>query len=813
MVRHEKQSHKGWLLRGTSVFLCGILVFSGVTCGVAASGANPSPTCDEAYYATLDYYGNLQSGSVVKSYCTNGAASLVDYGTYDDVVNLTDGLEPVQADNTVEFDFADSSPNRFYFEGKTEEPFAKLPWTLSVSYRLNGVQVSAEDLAGQTGLVEINIDAVPNAGASEYAQNNFVLEAASLFNADDIVSLEAPGAQIQLIGNLRMVLFMALPGQEEHFTIRVGANDFAFDGLTFMMEPATLMQLDQLSTLRDAKDDIENSYQDINTSLDAILNALDGMSGSLNATADGLDQLDAARAQIAAGKGSVYKSADGALNDLTGISDAMQPIGGYLDSASQALTKTTGLLTQLTSNATALKEQLTKTQTAITSIQKDVENLQTLSTDLEAYNASGRTEVKNLRGDLDTLQSNAVSLRNTLAALQTTMTAIQSAPLSSINKITIGGMSVEEFESVLNSAAQIGAAYQKAVAAGSQATYEQFAYGVLLQKAGITDPSQAPAEVLSQLKTQAAGLNQIWTMSQQSDLVSQINQAKTINSMLGSAADSGTVNGTLAQVNAMLTALLKPTVAMTAQLQTLCDNLGEDGLSGDADDVLVTLNNILTKLDEHAGEVGNLLGDLNNAGTILSNITKNAGNAIDLAAKLDDTVNEYVPTAQSALQDAKKLSDSAASGMRNVKTFLQTLEGLMKSSGQTLDAGTQQTLQGLAAALRQSTTGLSETDSIRDAKKIITDRIDDEWNTYAGDDNNLLMIDPNAPMVSLTSAENPAPTSVQILMRTQEIKADDSTVSTVSTSSAATANTSGGFWGRVGQMFHDLWHALTGWMH
>ena len=51
-------------------------------------------TYDEAYYATLDYYGNLAEGSVVKSYTMNGATSLTDYGTYDDVVNLTDSTTP-----------------------------------------------------------------------------------------------------------------------------------------------------------------------------------------------------------------------------------------------------------------------------------------------------------------------------------------------------------------------------------------------------------------------------------------------------------------------------------------------------------------------------------------------------------------------------------------------------------------------------------------------------------------------------------------------------------------------------------------------
>ena len=68
-----------------------------VSCAVpaAAVGDGVAPTYDEAYYATLDYYGNLLEGSMVKSYALNGKDSLTDYGVYDEVVNLTDGTAPV----------------------------------------------------------------------------------------------------------------------------------------------------------------------------------------------------------------------------------------------------------------------------------------------------------------------------------------------------------------------------------------------------------------------------------------------------------------------------------------------------------------------------------------------------------------------------------------------------------------------------------------------------------------------------------------------------------------------------------------------
>ena len=232
-------------------------------CVVPAAAAEPigdgvAPTCDEAYYATLDYYGNLTEGSVVKSYILNGADTLTDYGTYDQVLNLTDHTEPTVRGGVTTFRFdPDNAPSHFYFEGKTSAPFETLPWTLSIHYTLNGVPTKAEDLAGKTGVVEISVDAIPNESASQYAKNNYTLASMALFNQDDILSLEAPGAQVQLVGNLRAVLFLAFPGEEGHFTIRVGAEDFSFGGMTFLMVPATLSQLEQIAELSDRKDELE----------------------------------------------------------------------------------------------------------------------------------------------------------------------------------------------------------------------------------------------------------------------------------------------------------------------------------------------------------------------------------------------------------------------------------------------------------------------------------------------------------------------------------------------------------------------------
>ena len=74
---------------------------------------------------------------------------------------------------------------------------------------------------------------------------------------------------------------------------------------------------------------------------------------------------------------------------------------------------------------------------------------------------------------------------------------------------------------------------------------------------------------------------------------------------------------------------------------------------------------------------------------------------------------------------------------------------------------------------------------------------------------NLLNMDSTASPVSLTSLQNPTPQSVQVLIRSQEIKVPDEE----DTETAAVAADKGTFWSRVGQMFKDLWSAITGIFH
>ena len=100
---------------------------------------------------------------------------------------------------------------------------------------------------------------------------------------------------------------------------------------------------------------------------------------------------------------------------------------------------------------------------------------------------------------------------------------------------------------------------------------------------------------------------------------------------------------------------------------------------------------------------------------------------------------------------------------------------------------------------------MGATSDVKRGKNALTGILEDSWQEYTGEKNNLLLMDANAQPVSLTDPRNPAPASVQVLIRTQEIQVEEPAEEQTETESKSSS-----FFGRIGQMFQDFGHAIAG---
>ena len=976
-MRHPVRTAKRQLLRFGSCVLSALLALSSVPVSAVDNGV--SPVYDEAYYAMTDYYGNLTEGSVVKSYLTNGYSTLTDYGQYDEVLNLTDGTVPSSAGGMTTFRFdAGTAPSHFYFEGKTTRPFEALPWTLAVSYKLNGVPTRAEELAGKTGVVEINLDAIPNPDAIEYARNNYTLEAMAIFNQDDILSLEAPGAQVQLIGNLRAVLFIGLPGEECHYTIRVGSEDFSFGGLTFMLVPATLSQLEEIAKLSERKDDLEDNYNKLSGSLDSLLDALYSMTGSLNASASGLDKLNEARGIFSGGKGVLYDGTDALREDLSNLSELLDPVEGQIETLSRTISDSKSVLNSMSNTSSDLRDELEDLEDALDRLEstgdlRDV--LSKLSGSLvslrNALGVTGSTVKKDTTEAIDNVQgvgsktieqlkaahSAYASDRQTYYTLVLKKQGLEETQAASLSKVAAGAMAAGSVDAATTALkgqlTKLELAHAAAATEEEKAEIEANIIGIkaAIQYLPALEQAYQSKEamsfqtfcqkVLGQSPADAKQTADLWLLYASGKLKTDAGTTTITGELLqndpeeGSGSDSGSVSGSGSNsgsesVGGSPSGSESPSGGgsdagsntnagnnsgnITGSGSTgSSDNNSQNNASGDSNDttgdgstpsapaeggengtngnegetgntgagsVTTGDNNATTTeggetgADGGKGETGGstaatpgesesvggaaidlIAGGLDSATkqikdlqsglyTTMDNIAKPTGRVIDdLAAlcarlselisllnkaedltsalsgasgelrsilkdaeELQDLLDEYEPTLQETLKTVSSLSVSANKTIRDTQKLVTDTEALLKAAGTPLDAGTKQSLEALASVLRGAARTMSTAGKIKDAKTSICEIIEDTWDEYTGDVNNLLLMDATAEAVSLTDSRNPAPQSIQVLIRTQEITEPEEDEE----EAAAAAAEKTTFWGRIAQMFKDLWAAVTG---
>ena len=308
--------------RMIALAMTAVLAFGTVSMDLQA--AAPQVNVDESVYVNLDYYGKVDEVNIVKGCMLNGNTTVVDYGNYKDVVNMSNGAVPKLESGKVTWDLSGEDNDRFYFECKTDALTQELPWELDVTYKLNGKECKAEELAGASGMVTMLVDVQPNKKAPEYYRNNMILTVATLVDMDkDNYSLEAPGSQLQTLGTKKAVMFMALPGEDGTFRIDIGTNSFESIGLMFMMVPATLSSLDRISDIREVKDKVRDSVDAMSESADVILDHLVEMKGSLEETQKGVKAAQEAKKTFDEGEGQAKADADAAINSLDGIINSL----------------------------------------------------------------------------------------------------------------------------------------------------------------------------------------------------------------------------------------------------------------------------------------------------------------------------------------------------------------------------------------------------------------------------------------------------------------------------------------------------------
>ena len=271
----------------------------------------------EVVYATLGAEGALQSTYVVN--VLDGAAGKVvrDFGAYDQVVNLTDTSQLVHLSDSVMFTMPEGG---FTYQGDVSG--ASLPWTIGITYRLDGQEISAQDLAGKSGELELSIKTAQNPAVDPRYFENYLMQITCTLPMDKAQSIKTDQGSIAISGSNIAVSFMVMPESEGLLSLTATVNNFEMEGMSFAAIPFSMaLDFPDTDSLASSFDVLIDGTEELHEGAQQLVSGAESVDEATKQAASGAAELASGSTQLAQGLQQYQQSlrdsaaaAEGAVN-------------------------------------------------------------------------------------------------------------------------------------------------------------------------------------------------------------------------------------------------------------------------------------------------------------------------------------------------------------------------------------------------------------------------------------------------------------------------------------------------------------------
>ena len=564
----------------TSICLCAAIMLGGAGAAYALTGEKnevpakavmTSTKVEEEKEVSKDetvYVLAGADGSVQKIIVSDWIKNALKENSIADKSGLSD-IENVKGNETYTIDGSnmtvwDAEGNDIYYQGNIEK---ELPVAMTVSYKLDGKPISADELAGKSGKVTIRFDyenrqyeTLSIDGKNEKIYVPFGMLTGMLLDSDTFRNVEISNGKLLNDGDRTAVIGIAFPGLQEN----LGIDKDKVEIPDYVEITADVTDFELGMTVTIATNEIFNE-------LDAAkVDSADGLTSSLNELTDGMQQL------------------------MDGSSALYDGLCTLLDKSGELVT---GIET-LANGAKSLKDGAASLDEGAAQLQKGAADLSSGLNTLASNNASLNGGAKQV---FDTLLSTATAqlsaagisvpaltvdnyadvLNNIIASLDGT--AVYNQALAQVSAAVEGNRSLieQKVTAVVQEqvAVQVAAAAKEQVAAGVTAAVREQIKAQVIGTSGMTQAEYEAAVAAGmiseeqQLAIAAAIEEQMAT-----DQVQALIEANTAAQMESDEIKAAIAANTEAQ---MQSEAVKQTIAENVELQmsqAISDNMASDAV-------------------------------------------------------------------------------------------------------------------------------------------------------------------------------------------------------------------------------------------
>ena len=411
--------------RTTAILLAALLILSTTVPALAASGgaaadaaaaepsAAPGETTaagdgepsekEEVIYVTLD-----ASGALVSAYAVNSfpGGEITDYGDYDSVRVLNTGDEIEYKDGIVDIT---TDAKRIYYQGGLKK--VELPWDISLTYKLDGQAVTAEEIAGKSGEAEIRFTVTQNEKCTGTFYDDYALQASFTLPGDVFGDISAPDATVAAVGADRQLTYTLLPGEGIDTLITATAENFSLPAVSINGIHLNLNVDVNSDGIKDQVGQLVDAASRLNSGASALYSGSQELQTGASGLLDGSESLQSGIAELDAG---VAELQDGLIVMRDGLNELYASSG------------------DLTSGAGQVYSGLAQVEAALDALSVDTSQIELLVTSAQAL-ADGAQRA----------YDGAVALRNALST-----SALDSALAANGSTYTLSGLAQANLEAI-----------------------------------------------------------------------------------------------------------------------------------------------------------------------------------------------------------------------------------------------------------------------------------------------------------------------------------------------------------------------------